>query len=321
MKIFKYTFVFFLLTLNLRLYSTNITTNPVVINYFITHNNYSANANEIPIEDNYKPDDAGFWKKAASKTDDTYSFWFWLSNVSVLTSGLLCGLSFFLFPEWFLLLATIFWLLYILNFFVQINSPTALCFLNFETKDNFERYVRQNTPTIKSVFTYEHEYTEKNSKGEDETKKEIIYTEQVVFSSERFTPDIRMIMVENNNNKPLAKYKIDLFIGKEGGDSILNQNLRDTLEEKKKVCINYCTCKEKKHRIKRNVTWSVHGIENYMLIAVDKSLKPWHVSFCWFLLFTILPFSQFYKLWVNRYCNEGAAKITYTINDYNPPHF
>ena len=315
MKFFKYTFVFFLLTLNLKLYSTN---NHVVNNYYITNNIYQANGNVI-FEDNYKPHDANFWKKEASKTDDTYSFWYWLINVSVLGTGGLCGLSFFLFPEWFLLLATIFGLLYILNFFVQITSPTAKCLFNFETKENFERYTQQHNPQIESVITCEHEYTEKNSKGEDETKTKLIRTETEKISN-HFTFDREIhwfYFVEKN--KPLIKYKIDLFIDKGEYYHSFNQLLTGMLEREKGNFIHCCT--DKKHRIKRNLYWGVPNIGNYMLIATNISDKPWHVSFWWFLLFTILPFSQFYKLWVNRYCDEGAAKITYTINNYNPPHF
>lgn len=315
MKIFKYTFVFFLLTLNLRLYSTN---NHVVNNYYITNNIYQANENVI-FEDNYKPNDANFWKKEASKDDDTYSFWYWLINVSVLGTGGLCGLSFFLFPEWFLLLATIFGLLYILNFFVQITSPTAKCLFNFETKENFERYTQQHNPQIESVFTYEHEYTEKNSKGEDETKTAFIRTETEKISN-YFTFDRKIDYPFEGYNKPLIKYKIDLFIDK-GEYSLAFNRLLTYILEKEKMEFNPC-CPDKKHRIKRNVTWSVLGVENYMLIAENMSDKPWHVGFLWFSLFTILPFSQFYKLWVNRYCNEcAAAKITYTINYCDQPHF
>jgi len=316
MKIFKYTFVFFLLTLNLRLYSANNVTNYI----HITNNIYPGNQNVI-IDKIFDPNDANIWKHEASKDDDTYSFWYWLSNVSVLGTGLCCILSYFLFPEWFLLLATILGLLYFLHFFVQIISPTAQCLFNFETKRNFESYFpndSQKKPEIEFVITYEHEYTEKNSKGEDETKTELItrVTEKI---SNYFTFDRNIDYLFEENNKPLIKYKIDLFINKGDYSPVFNQLLTNILEKEKRKFIHYCA--DKKHKIKRNVTWSVPAVRNYMLIATNISDKPWHVSFGWFLLFTILPFSQLYKLWVNRYCDEGAAKITYTINRYNPPHF
>lgn len=314
MKIFKYTFVFFLLTLNLRLYSANITV------YNITNNNYQYNPNVIN-DDKFDPNDENIWKREASKTDDTYSFWYWLSNVSVLGTGLCCILSYFLFPEWFLLLATILGLLYVIHFFVQIISPTAQCLFNFETKRNFESYSHhdpQKKPKIEYVFIYEHEYTEKNSKGEDETKTESFrrVTEKI---SNYFTFDRKIEYPFEGNNKPLIKYKIDLFIDKGGHSLVFNQLLTNIFEKEKGKFVPCCA--NKKHRIKRDVTWSVPAIRNYMLIADDTSAKPWHVSFGWFLLFTILPFSQLYKLWVNRYCDEGAAKITYTINYYDQPHF
>lgn len=310
MRIFKYTFVFFLLTLNLNLYSTTVN------NYFITNNIYPANENLI-IEDNYNPKDENFWIKKASKTDDTYSFGYWLMNVSVLGTGLCCFLSYFLFPEWFLLLATIFGLLYILNFFVQITSPTALCLFNFEKEENFKRYDPndpRNKPKIESVITFEHEYTEKNSNGEDEIKKELI-SEKSDRISNHFTFNRNISYHSEENNKPLIKYKIDLFI--EGGiyPNILDLILKDKLEDERKESIPCCI--DKKHRLKRYLYWYVPNIGNYMLISNGTSLKPWHVSFWWFLLFTILPFSQFYKLWVNRYCDEGAAEIKYTITYYD----
>lgn len=314
MKFFKYTFVFFLLTLNLRLYSDNITV------YNITNIINQNNANVI-IDDKFDPNDENIWEKVASKTDDTYSFGYWLSNVSVLGTGLCCILSYFLFPEWFLLLAAIFGLLYILNFFVQIFSPTAQCLFNFETKANFENYSPYNPqkkPKIESVIAYEHEYTEKNSKGEDELKKELIRTETEKISN-YFTFDRKIDYPFEGNNKPLIKYKIDLFLDKGEYSLKFNQLLTNIFEKEKGKFIPCCP--DKKHRIKRNVYWDVPNIGNYMLISNGISLKPWHVSSWWFLLFTILPFSQFYKLWVNRYCDEGAAKIKYTITGYNPPHF
>lgn len=320
MKIFKYTFVFFLLTLNLNLYST--TTNTTVVNnYYITNTiSYPANENVI-VEDKYEPNDANIWKEEASKNDDTYSFWYWLINVSVLGTGGLCFLSYFLFPEWFLLLVTILGLLYVLNFFVQITSPTSLCLFNFETQENFESYSPydpQKKPKIESVIIYEHGVYRKNSEGKDETKIEFIRKEPEKISN-YFTFDRKIDYHFEENNKPLIKYKIDLFIEKGEYYFAFNQLLTNIFEEKTRNFIPCCA--DKKHRIKRNVYCDVPNIGNYMLIATNISDKPWHVSFWWFLLFTILPFSQLYKLWVNRYCDEGAAKITYTIIGYDPPHF
>ena len=310
MKNFKYIFVFFLLTLNLRLYSS------VVNNYFINiqQNNTVNNFDNVFIEDKYDPNDKSLWEKKAAKTDDTYSFWYWLINVSVLGTGGLCFLSYFLFTEWFLLLATILGLLYVIHFFVQITSPTALCLFNFESEGNFMRYASHNKPKIESVVTYEHEYTEKNSKGEEEVKKETIKKDRqdvskfvnFIFSAE--SKELK------ENNKPLLKYKIDLFIKFENDNALCRFNIYLGKILQQQINSLRCSCSGgKKHKIKREVCWHVPGIGNYMLIADDKSLKPWHVSFWWFLLFTILPFSQVYKLWVNRYCCSATMSITYIL--------
>ena len=308
MKIFKYTFVFFLLTLSLRLYSSTIINN-IYVNNFFTDN--------VSLEEKYNPDDENFWKKETFKTDDTYSFWFWLSNVSVLSTGLCCILSYFLFTEWFLLLATILGLLYVIHFFVQITSPTALCLLNFETKEKFERYASKSNPEIKSVVTYEREYKETNSKGEEKIKTEKIGedTKKCLYLS--FIDPTVSILQGGGNGKNLLRYKIDQFITfLDGARESLSNKLRNLLLTQKDELIKAHQLEVKsqeKRTMKRYVSWQVPKIENYMLIAVDKSLKPWHVSFCWFLLFTILPFSQLYKLWVNRYCCDVTAKIEYKM--------
>lgn len=305
MKIFKYTFVFFLLTLNLRLYSANVTTNVYNLNF------YQNNANEIHFdEDNYNPNDTDFWKQEASKTDDTYSFWFWLMNVSVLGNGGLCGLSFFLFPEWFLLLAAIFGLLYILNFFVQITSPTALCLLNLKSREEFSKSVGENCKlVVQSSITIEHEKSVKK-KGGSEEKLEV-EKEVIKDLDDKCEIYLTANVGEDQLGKSLNKCWIDLnielgVISKNEVDGMLGRQLNKLVT--KLLRGEYPG--EKK--IKRNVSWSVSGVENYMLIADNPSDKPWHVGFLWFFLFTLLPFSQFYKLWVNRYCDEKKMTITCT---------
>ena len=306
MKIFKYTFVFFLLTLNLRLYSHN-TTNV----YNITNIIYPNNQNEIHFdEDNYnKPNEQDFWKKEASKTDDTYSFWYWLINVSVLGTGGLCGLSFFLFPEWFLLLATIFGLLYILNFFVQIISPTAQCLFNLKSREDFRESVRDCKMVVRSSITIEHEKSVKKKGGSEEkleVEKEVI--ERLDNNREIYlTANVGEYQLCKSLNKCWIDLKIELGVtSKNEVDGMLGGQLNKVVT--KLLRGEYPVGK----KIKRNVSWNVPGIENYMLIADDTSAKPWHVGFLWFSLFTILPFSQFYKLWVNRYCDERKMTITCT---------
>ena len=313
MKFFKYTFVFFLLTLNLRLYSHN-TTNVYNITYII----YPNNQNEIQFHaDNYNPNDLGFWEEKASKTDDTYSFWYWLSNVSVLGTGGLCILSYFLFPDWFLLLATIFGLLYILNFFVQITSPTSRCLLNSKLKEDFSKSVKDDCKlVVRSSITTEHEKSVKKEGGSEEkleVKKEVIKDSDANLVIPVKTPDdIPVDLQDNSLGRHLHKYWINFKIDdpqlKGQVDKFLKEQI-GTYQRGPRSCPSGCNGN---HQIKRNVSWNVPGIENYMLIADDTSAKPWHVGFLWFSLFTILPFSQFYKLWVNRYCDVKKLSITCT---------
>lgn len=317
MKIFKYTFVFFLLTLNLRLYSHNNITNVTNVYYNITNNNYPGPQNEnLFDEDNYnKPNDQDFWKNEASKTDDTYSFWFWLSNVSVLSTGLCCILSYFLFPEWFLLLATILGLLYIIHFFVQIISPTVQCLFNLKSREDFRESVRDCKLVVRSSITIEHEKRVKKEESGDVEQFEV-KNEVIKRLDNKCEISLTANIGEYQLGKSLNKCWIDLNIelgatSKNEVDSMLDGQLNNVVTNLLKG--GYLG----ERKIKRNVSWSVSGIENYMLIADNPSAKPWHVSSWWFFLFTILPFSQFYKLWVKRYCDERKMTITCTGRQYN----
>ena len=60
-------------------------------------------------------------------------------------------------------------------------------------------------------------------------------------------------------------------------------------------------------------TRSVPGLNTFNLINIRKT-EPCGISICMFVFFTILPFAEFYKCYVNSYCLEQQFKIRKLIS-------
>ena len=60
-------------------------------------------------------------------------------------------------------------------------------------------------------------------------------------------------------------------------------------------------------------TRTVPGLNNFNLVCI-RNEEPCGINICMFILFTILPFAEFYKCYINSYCLDQSFKIRKLIS-------
>ena len=219
-------------------------------------------------------------------------------------------------------------ILYIIYFVLELCSSTASFLCNKNTDQGIYQILSNlymTPPVIKfycECYHYETRYyTTTDEDGNTQTHETTVRV--VTYRDYFFVPyysarDVSGLFYLNCEEVQLKKIK---YVQLELLDEI---NFADTISY-----MDYVSYKEQFLMINRrrdiyvdfNETRTIPGLTKYNLIKFGDN-DPCYVNYFWFLLFTIITFSEFYKLFFNSFCvyqSYKIRKIVSTRYDLNQP--
>jgi hypothetical protein len=232
---------------------------------------------------------------------------------------------------WMLILIFLTYIAYIIN---ELCSPTFAYLRNKHKANTIHDYMNNlyTTPPTKTfhVECYHYEtriHTERDNNGETRTRTERVKivthrgSQDFYYYSWRDISGIFLLetskFLDKDFKKAYIKLKVnlDVLYAEDGThtDYIIQRD------------VFYCANRWRDQHMHTWETTTLPGLEKYNMVRVSDNKTP-YVNKGMFLLFTLLfPFAEFYKIYVNQYCEDQTYTLKKVISSRNnlnqPTHF